>query len=554
MNTIVALRWVSAQTFAFLATCSLFVPASFAGDLSALDIKCASYLKSAATKIDREKTLHFPSDATPYEYEVELAKASGLSLEEIVAITRNFSEHLAYDGSTGVFWNGTELEIDATKNLIDAYRWGIENIVPGKITFEQIIELRRRALSEISVPPAYQRIAPTVDWNCCGKTSAINGFLAVDAIETLKKFGYRLTFTYDPPQTKIHYTVDRKRQKWNLDRFVDEINGRGGQTNASGLAYFGGAVGTSDSPYGIAKMIRDFIALHPFDNGNGRTGRLLGQILIQKAMNKAVWFPKEFHEELSHSLTDLESILDPMLGQSALQDYRSTFATEIERAKQAGAAVETAKIDGPKSEIGDSPFIKTFFSKGRPISYAKLPAHVKAKRYDKDLYFGKPYATENELENGIKMMFQYGRSNRGGAHWDLDRHVAGGPQGMLSGFFQTSMKMSIASQFALAPQPQGTAPYGVIYVIDGRGSEMLDIDAFYRYLSNDPDEIANSAAGGTSEGEVIFSKTLNHQRIRGAIIYEYPATPPNGLFTTTKIARIKKVLLNPFYTDPTTKK
>jgi len=134
---------------------------SFAGShYAAIDGQCAKLVRENSKaywlepegSIDPDKAVLFPRQLRPFRFEHALAKQAEMTTTEVVGLVRNFeldpqttwigdgSIGLILDLRTGVY------EIDASINLVAAYKWGMENITPGHLSVNEIIEIRKRVL------------------------------------------------------------------------------------------------------------------------------------------------------------------------------------------------------------------------------------------------------------------------------------------------------------------------------------------------------------------------------------------------------------------------
>ncbi|HVK62731.1 MAG TPA: hypothetical protein VM432_14325 [Bdellovibrionales bacterium] len=176
-----------------------------------------------------------------------------------------------------------------------------------------------------------------------------------------------------------------------------------------------------------------------------------------------------------------------------------------------------AEVPPAHARLSDSPFYEEFFYAGELRLYADLKPYMR--RVSRMVFFARPFETMDDLEKNIGIMFQFGRSSRGAIHKDIVKHQDSTKTP--SGYFQTTRIFRIALGF------MNKAPLGVVYVIDPRGAEVLDIDQF--------------SEGKYEEGEVVFAQTLNPRRIQGALIYRQSAA--GKMF-------VESVVLNPNYEAP----
>lgn len=178
----------------------------------------------------------------------------------------------------------------------------------------------------------------------------------------------------------------------------------------------------------------------------------------------------------------------------------------------------------------DAPF-GSFFYNGVAYAYSSLPLSLKRPETDW-LFYGKSISDISHADTHAARMFTYGRATRGKAHRDVWKHQKGTSRNAygVSGFFQTSKILEVVTEKYLFDQRKSPA-FGLLYVIDSRGAELLDVDAFSAWIGRMEPE--------NGEGEVLFSEALSPLRIVGAGVGRRDGED----------FRLVKSFLNPNYTE-----
>jgi hypothetical protein len=236
-----------------------------------------------------------------------------------------------------------------------------------------------------------------------------------------------------------------------------------------------------NSPEYVAAFVHQEIALfHGFNGGNGRLGRLLAQILYKKLTGKSIVFPKEFHRELEYSAGDLANSISVAQGLMSVP-YPPPNLTYLGPFGFRGGSRGLAKGVGPVSARSAPPALPPQVTvrdantmRFASLDTAALPLDITHAR--DVLYYGRPAKSEEDAVKNMKILFQYGRSNRGGATFDLYSHVNDTKKGPRSGFFSTSKTFWEAYTFA------GREHDGIVYVIDGAGAPGIDIEKLAKHL------------------------------------------------------------------------
>jgi hypothetical protein len=289
--------------------------------------------------------------------------------------------------------------------------------------------------------------------------------------------------------------------------------------------------------------VQELLIMHPFKDGNGRTARLLGQILYKKLTGKTILFPAEFHKEMSYPLHELASKLfaDPAsfvrdsVTMNGVRNFvRPKSMTEISELAYRRDQVLPQMLDkvAPVStKVKESEFPDFQFDT-RKIDYKALPDDIR--HVDQEvIYYGRTADSDKDAEKMVRILFEHGRTTRGNAHYDLARHVSETDKSV-SGFFPASKNINVAERFTMSPGKKETN-FGIIFLVDPRGGDVLDVDKFY----------SNIGSMGYNEKEVIFANTLTAERVRAAIVVEtQDAGSPLG------DAHIRHFFLNPNYRPP----
>ncbi len=236
-----------------------------------------------------------------YEYERKLSKQTGLEIEEVVGVTRNFSKNEVVTGQTGVFQsrkrvNGTSVdveEINGDFNLIGAYRKGMSTIVPGQAKVQDFVNMRKDVAEiEVSARKFNYKVLP--DPQLLSGKVYIPHEIPNQVLGVMNFYGIKYSKNPEGGYFVVH---DQASKMPMLEKFVSKLNG---------------LVASGASPEKVvAVAVQDYIVIHPYDDGNGRTARLYAQILYKKMTGKTVIFPLEFHKEMS---VDLDRIVKSMSG------------------------------------------------------------------------------------------------------------------------------------------------------------------------------------------------------------------------------------------------
>lgn len=183
----------------------------------------------------------------------------------------------------------------------------------------------------------------------------------------------------------------------------------------------------------------------------------------------------------------------------------------------------------PAADLNDVPFGQLFYD-GVPYVYPDLPIDVK-KRDAPWLFYGKASTNPDQSVAHAARLFTYGRTTREKAHRDVWKHQKGIQRSAygISGFFQASKVLGVVARKYLFDRRRCPA-FGALYVIDGSGSDVLDVDRFCEWIGRIEPE--------NGEGEVLFSESLPASRLAGAGVYRWDGG--DGL-------RLLQLLINPNY-------
>ncbi|MFN8792309.1 MAG: Fic family protein [Bdellovibrionales bacterium] len=303
----------------------------------------------------------------------------------------------------------------------------------------------------------------------------------------------------------------------NLDQFLQDLNRRIqdhlqlGQGRVEDLVTF---------------AVQELLIVHPFVDGNGRTARLLGQVLHEVLTRETVIFPREFFEEMSWSHQELteklaeqkrksrmEYLLDRVL-QNADPEFAS-FLEETSLSQWDVLTVSTLKAANPRS-VGDTVFGEVLMEDrdGRVRKMGGRESSGFLLGRTPPLFFGASTASYVELMGRVRKLFENGRDLREfPTSRSLNNHVASKvirsiKQGLYdekpSAFVQTSLSHRTAKHFATWVSSGPKRKFGFVLVIDSRGAELLSVD--------------KSEIRTVEEQEVLFDSTLDPRRIYGAYL------------------------------------
>jgi len=470
----------------------------------------------------------FPSKTQARRYEVKLAQQSGLEIEEVMGITRNFHDDVVFDGSTGLFVLTDKVTVDQSRNLISAYKYIKKVLAEGDLSKSTVIEMRKLGQESIVVSTrkgGRQLRRKPFRFKKTGETATVRGRLHPEVTEKLLAYGYkvdqrvsRTIITYQNPEKALETFTTRLNKMIEMDLPPEYIS---------------------------SYAVQELLIIHPFADGNGRTARLLGQAIYQKLTGKIVRFPSEFKVEMQHSLSDLSWKLfkhDDALEMWSLPPVKDRQSTLNEYLFMHSSSRTYFADVGPASKkVGDSPFGSFYYDntselaeilpagakipERTPIRYEQLDDSITLSNYDGFVYFGTPVKNKPSQELSLKaarkkidLMFQYGRSTRGAkGHRNVYRHQLAGmgknsAKDIKSGFFQTSKDHEIVMKnFVFGQSSNKRTDYGIMYIIDPKYAQVVDVDA----LSKAHDMGSNVLF---SESEVLFSSTLNPTRVYAAAI------------------------------------
>jgi prophage maintenance system killer protein len=250
----------------------------------------------------------------PYLYEIDLALHSKLGLEEVVALTRNFTDKLTIlTGETGLLQIDNNILLNSDWNVIGAYKNAINNLSIYNITAQDIIKIRKDSLNMKLKKENLTAYDPGLEFKSHQQT-LISYELQPDIIEKYAQYGYTLKkISIDEIPQELEWMKNSLRKSGK--EFVHLLIYPEYEKIYSALKQFTSNLreminsGKYSAEEITAYCVREFIIIHPFNDGNGRTGRLLGQLIYKKLTGKTILFPKEFHEESSHSEKHLADLI-----------------------------------------------------------------------------------------------------------------------------------------------------------------------------------------------------------------------------------------------------
>ena len=467
----------------------------------------------------------------PQRYELTLAQQSGLGIDEVMAITRNFMEELPdtggklsrppIDGALGLFDLSGEVVVDGSMNALASYKYiaGRLKDSVGALKVEDIVETRRLSRETLRANRGEDLVSPPLRYKEGG--ARVKEDIHPEVIKRFEHYGIKVEKRDD--YTQIQFAHESNPPP--LDRYVERLN----------------TMMKADYPPEVVAThaIQDLLIMHPFADGNGRTARIIGQAVYKKMTGKSVVFPKSFHRELQHSAQDLAKQIptstsswvqgapNPMIGYN---DFVRAHVLE------SGGPVDIPKVKPPNPKVVDKPF-EDFKISGEPVSYSELPEAIR--RYDGNVYYGRRVKSLVQARRHAEIMFTQGRSSRGGVpHRDVKKHVYStekkhGP----SGFFPTTADFQ--SSLLFAENSRDVGGYGIVYRIDAREAEVLDIEGLSKTaLAKETNVYWHT------EREVVFDTNLDPSRFIDAVIVQRKPPTEDGL---ERVIDPVGVIANPNY-------
>lgn len=268
--------------------------------LTTIDLQACNRLKRNIARlmgiVDIElntKLTHLmQKDLKARKFEEKLAKKADLGLEETVALIRNFTHILTKDGSINVFRRGNNLVLKTDVNLIAAYKYGKANLVSGSITVDQIIAMRKKAIEVLARDKGREQVRPEFTFKDNESVAKVGNDIHPDTVKKLKEYNFEVTKVKDG--YLIRYGA-MENQVGLLHQYVEQLN----------------ELARSQAPPEMitAFAVQELLIRHPFEDGNGRTARLIGQIIYHQYTGKHIFFPKAFHYEMNYTLPELVDFL-----------------------------------------------------------------------------------------------------------------------------------------------------------------------------------------------------------------------------------------------------
>ncbi|MBF0365669.1 MAG: Fic family protein [Oligoflexia bacterium] len=285
---------------------------------------------SEQSQLDPEKIVIFPLSSAPilpYHYEQEIANFNELPLEQVVALLRNFHHDPVKNGLFGFYITADQKKVRLVKdiNLIEAYKVAKSALQKAALTVEDIIKIRTKSehfiYERVTTKSKQHKIKGKIkkfSWNQDNKSIVINSPLSDEVILRYQKMGYTISkyntyreipkaslknnpyyFVPDDKPTTVYYSITFPRQeimKTSLQNYVEKLNRMMSEKE--------------ESPEKIATFaVQELLIMHPFDDGNGRTARIIGQAIYEKLTGKSIVFPHAFHQELNYSEKELSQLI-----------------------------------------------------------------------------------------------------------------------------------------------------------------------------------------------------------------------------------------------------
>lgn len=413
----------------------------------------------------------------PMRFEVELAKKSMLSLQEIVALSREFSRDYRFDGSLGVWIESpSEVGIDPNINILQAYRFFTRVRSLRSFSVSDLERLRMIAFKEARIyDPNLKTSRKIPKFASDGKKNNFRDKktdITPAAIERLRKYGH----TVHETSTEYIIDYDESKLKENLAHYVEELN----------------RLIEEKKPWEevVAFAVQELLLIHPFDNGNGRTARLLGQIIIFHLKGAPALLPPEFREELKYTQ---EELVQALKNQTRPIDtdpsIRNTYSEIFKRYQgRFGPSITVPAPHGKESSLPE----KILWETDEQATGSFDPRVYKSSA---NLYFGDSYKSPDVemdwkdpvkrkvlFESAAKNMFVFGRQTRGVPHFNVAKHLAStstkayGP----SGFFPSSLSWQVAKGFSntfFSWNTKSVDGIGVVYALDFRSAPIIDSPA-----------------------------------------------------------------------------
>lgn len=246
---------------------------------------------------DSTKTELFPEGLKPLLFEQRIAELSNLPVEEVGGLIRNFTstpkETWIFDNSFGLFLDrrGSVFEVAGDTNLINSYKWALKNLKLGQITRQQIVRMRELAIQELHLENGTTIVRPdSLEYKNESDVMTLKSKIHPEVAAKLEAFGYKVR-PVGEGAIELAYSNEVTTPEQRLDRFVMQLN----MMHAN-----------QRSPKEVAAFAaQELNLIHTFRDGNGRTSRLLGQVIYKMLTGKTIIFPEAFHKEMDYSYADL---------------------------------------------------------------------------------------------------------------------------------------------------------------------------------------------------------------------------------------------------------
>ncbi len=351
-----------------------------------------------------------------------------------------------------------------------------------------------------------------------------------EVLKRAEDFGFKVVNTSDK---YVHiYKYQEGKPPPNYDKILKQLIA---ETNNKLMH----AADNIERLFVMVSFYQDFMLIHPFDDGNGRTMRVLMQAFIDSNYDFSS-LPILFHRELGYSKREF--------GQSLIKQYQKQSYNNpvvniailkliLARENEIGNQIyQTRKISVTPhvSSIYNQPFqsfkIRDLIVSNDPelkgdLQYLSLAKNIIS--VDEQVYYARPIYANHNMPRLVRNIFQYGRTTSRES-WqalaDLWSYLVADSSYEVrdTGFFPSSLKFEKALDFAV-----GSNRYHIgalVFVIDPKGAQVFNVDNFSYSIENLSEELQKKIFRHESdfgyfpggEAEVVFSGSIPPQRFIGA--------------------------------------